>query len=77
MDPERTPTDQKEPQRYNSYLKCGALAFQLLGGIGFAGWLGYKLDQRLSLKFPVFLLTFSLLVFAGMLFQAYKSFNKE
>jgi len=42
-----------------------------------AGWLGYKLDQYLELEFPVFLLSLILIVFAGMIYQIYRSFNKE
>jgi len=49
----------------------------MLGGIGFAAWAGHALDHRLNLKFPAFLLTFVLLTFAGMLYQIYRSLNKE
>jgi hypothetical protein len=77
MDPEPTPTGPKEPRQVNSYLRFGSFAFQLLAGIGFAGWLGYKLDQRLAFKFPVFLLLFSFAVFGGMLYQAYKNLRKD
>jgi hypothetical protein len=57
----------------NVYLKWSGLAFQLLGGIGVFGWLGYKLDQHLALGFPVFMLLFGFLVFVGIMYQVYKS----
>lgn len=60
-------------KRTNVYLKWSGLAFQLLGGIGVFGWLGYKLDQYLALGFPVFMLLFGFLVFVGIMYQVYKS----
>ena len=61
----------------SNYLKYSNLAIQLLLGIGLAGWLGYKLDQYLSIKFPAFMLTFGFLAFGGMLYQIYRSLNKD
>lgn len=74
MDQDRMPTGQKPS---NSFLKYSNFALQLFGGMGLAAWLGYKLDQYLQLKFPAFLLSFVLLVFGGMMYQIYRSFNKE
>jgi len=68
------PTGQKPT---SSFLKYSSFALQLFGGMALAGWLGYKLDQYLEIKFPAFLLTFLLLVFGGMMYQIYKSLNKE
>jgi F0F1-type ATP synthase assembly protein I len=64
--------DQKEGP-VNSYLKYSGLAFQLLAAIGIFGWLGYKLDHYLSLKFPVFMLLLGFLGFAAMMVQIYRS----
>ena len=64
--------DQKEDP-VNSYLKYSGLAFQLLAAIGLFGWLGYKLDQYLSLKFPVFMLLLGFLGFVAMMVQIYRS----
>jgi hypothetical protein len=61
----------------NSYLKWSGLAFQLLGGIGLFGWLGYKLDNYLGLNFPVFMLVFGFLVFIGIMYQVYKSVKNQ
>lgn len=74
MDQDRMPTGQKPS---NSFLKYSNFALQLFGGMGLAGWLGHRLDQYLQLKFPAFLLSFILLVFGGMMYQTYRTLNKE
>jgi ATP synthase protein I len=61
----------------NQFLKYSSLGIQLLVTIGLAAYLGLKLDQHLQLKFPAFLLSFVLLSFAGMMYQLYRTFNKE
>jgi hypothetical protein len=66
----------KKPKPSNDFLKYSSLGIQLVVAIGLAGWLGYKLDERLQLKFPVFLLSFVLLTFGGMMYQLYRSINK-
>lgn len=66
-----------KPSPAKGYLKYSNLAFQLLLGIGLAGWLGYLLDQYLSLTFPAFMLTFGFLAFGGMMYQVYRTLNKD
>lgn len=70
-----TPSDPKPP--YNSFLKYSGFAFQLLGGIALAGWLGHQLDQYWHLGFPAFMLLFVLMTFSGMLYQMYRQLNKD
>ncbi len=77
MDQDPTPTEPKGPQQTNSYLKYSSFAFQLLGGIGLAGWAGYRIDKYLDFKFPLFTLSFVMFVFGGMLYQMYKKLNQE
>ncbi|MEX2234252.1 MAG: AtpZ/AtpI family protein [Cyclobacteriaceae bacterium] len=67
----------KKPRRYNSYLRYGGLAFQLLATIGVSGWLGYLIDQWLNLRYPVFMIVFILAGFAGSLYKVYRSFNRQ
>ena len=70
--------EQRDPKRKaNPYLKYSGLGLQLLLTIGVAGWLGYKLDGYLSLKFPVFTLLFGFIAFAGSLYQVYRNLTKE
>jgi hypothetical protein len=63
-------------KQIDSYLKYSGLAIQLLAAIGFFGWLGYKIDSYLSLKFPVFMLLLGFLAFIGMMVQLYRSLNQ-
>jgi len=49
----------------------------LFGAIGLSAWAGHKLDQNFAFQFPVFLLTFVLGTFAGMMVMVYKSINKH
>lgn len=74
---EQRPTPSGRKPQSNSYLRFGGFAFQLLGGIGLAGYLGYRLDQYLGIEFPVFLLLFSIGVLAGMLYQMNRKLNEE
>jgi hypothetical protein len=53
------------------------LAIQLLAAIGFFGWLGYSLDQHMAIKFPAFTLLFGFLAFGGMMFQIYRTLNRD
>jgi len=67
--------NQKKPA--NSFLKYSGLGIQMLASIGIAAWLGLKLDQYLELTFPVFLLTFVFVIFGGLMYQLYRSLNKD
>ena len=73
--PTPTPTDPKPP--YNSFLRYSGFAFQLLGGIGIAGWLGHRLDQYIGIAFPACMLSFMVLTLSGMLYQMYRKLNQE
>jgi len=72
---QRNQSESKKP--INAYVKYSGLAFQLLVSIGVFGWLGYQLDQYLSLRFPCFMLLFGLLAFTGMMYQVYRSLKQE
>lgn len=71
------PSPNKKLKTYNSYLKYSSLGLQLFAAIGVFGWLGHKLDQYLSLKFPAFMLFFGLVAFGGMMYQVYRSINRD
>ncbi len=74
MEQHHMPTGQKPS---NSYHRYSSFALQLVAGIGAAGYAGYRLDQYLVMKFPVFLLIFVLVAFVGLLYQASRNLNKE
>lgn len=71
------PSPNRKLKPYNNYLKYSSLGFQLLAAIGVFGWLGYLLDRRLEFKFPIFMLSFGFLAFGGMMYQIYRSVNKD
>lgn len=62
---------------FNPYVRYSGLGLQLLLTIGVAGWLGHKLDQHLSLEFPVFLLLFVLMGLAGTLYKIYQALKRD
>lgn len=68
----------KSKNRLNDYAKYSSLAIQMMVII-IAGTLGgLKLDQYLSLKFPIFTLILSLVSVFGALYIALKDFlNKK
>jgi F0F1-type ATP synthase assembly protein I len=61
----------------NTFLKYSGLGLQMMASIGIGAWLGFKLDQYFEFKFPIFLLTFVFLIFGGLMFQLYRSLNKD
>lgn len=67
----------QEQKPVNSLLKYSGLGLQMLVTIGVGAWLGHKLDQYLALRFPVFLLTFVFVLFGGVMYQLYRTLNKE
>lgn len=70
------PSDPKKQQKpSNGYLKYSQLGIQLVLTIGLAAWGGYALDNKLGLKFPAFLLTFTMIGFAGSMYFLYRSLN--
>jgi len=66
--------EEKNPK--NNFLKYSSLGLQLLFTIGVCAWLGLKIDQYLQLKFPAFLLTLTMLSFAGLMYKLYRSLNE-
>ena len=73
----KSPDQGEKRQDSSAYLKYSSLAFQLLAAIGIFGWLGYKLDHYLRFQFPIFMLLFGFLAFAGMMVQVYRSINQD
>lgn len=71
------PSRNQKLKPYNGYLKYSSLAIQLLAAMGIFGWLGYKLDNYLQIKFPAFMLLFGFLAFGGMMYQIYKSVKSD
>jgi hypothetical protein len=69
-----------EPSKKNplkNYAKYSSIAFQMLVIILLGVFGGYKLDQYLELKFPVFTLVLSLASVALAIYYAIKDFLKN
>lgn len=73
---EPEPSESSKPKPSDNWLKYSTLAIQLLATILLFGWLGYRLDRFVNFTFPLFMLLFGLLAFAGMMYQLYRSFNR-
>ncbi|AWO00599.1 ATPase F0F1 [Chitinophaga alhagiae] len=70
------PSSKKKP--YNNQLwRYAGLAFQMMAAIGIALWGGYKLDQWTGMPFPLFMIIFSLLALALLLWQIVKDTGKH
>ena len=66
------PSEQKKQKPYNSYLRYSSLGLQFMLVIGLATYGGYRLDQYLSFRFPVFTLSFCMLALVGMVYKLYR-----
>lgn len=77
MEPRPARSPRKKPNRYSNYLKYSGLAVQLLITIGVCGWLGYKADQYFGNKYPILMLVLGFLGFGGIMFQIYRSINRQ
>ena len=71
------PSDPKKPKPYNNYLRYSSLAMQMVITIGVAAWVGHQADLHWQLKFPVFLLTFTLVAFGGIMYRVYQSITRD
>ena len=76
--PEKSKNNRKQtPNQLNAYLRYSGLAFQMIAAIGLAVWAGMALDGYLGLRFPVFLITFTLMAVTASLVLTIKSLPKQ
>lgn len=64
-------------KQHNLLLRYAGLAFQMLAAIGIALWAGYMLDQWIGMRIPVFMIIFSLLALALLLWRIVKDTGKH
>ena len=74
MPQQQQPEDKKETLKtvsgkYNAILKYSGLAFQMIALVLIFTYGGYKLDQYLGLKIPVFTIVFILAALFGYLYK--------
>ena len=67
----------RKQESRNSYLRFSGLAIQMVITIGFMTFLGFKIDGWLELKFPVFLIVFSMGSLFGNIYLLMRTANKE
>jgi hypothetical protein len=67
----------KKRNQSSGYLRYSGLAIQLLVVIGFFGWLGFTIDRWLDIKFPAFMLLLGFTSFGAMMYQIYRSINRD
>ena len=73
---DQDPSAPKKQKPFNSYARYSGLGLQLLVTIGLAAWGGLSLDRYLGFKFPIFLLSFVFISFAGSMYLLIKALNK-
>ena len=57
------------------YAKYTGIAFQMMAIMAVSAWLGWKLDERLNFKFPVFTLTFIITAVGLVLYKIVRSLS--
>ncbi len=67
----------KKREPLNPFLKYSSLAIQMVAMLALAAWAGMEADAALGLGFPLFLLLFVLIVFAGMVYRLYKDIGGD
>ncbi|WP_326990544.1 AtpZ/AtpI family protein [Chitinophaga sp. 212800010-3] len=70
-------SSRKPNNRNNLLVRYAGLAFQMMVTLGLGVFAGYKLDQRIGWRFPVFLIIFSLIALAILLWQIIKDTRRN
>ena len=66
-----------QPDKYPTFLKYIGLSFQLFAVVGLGTWLGWYVQEKSQMKFPVWLLTFSFLSLAIAFYQLFRSLKND
>lgn len=67
----------KKSKSTPAYVKYIGLSFQLFGVIGAGTWLGWWIQQKSAMKFPVWLLLFCFLSIGIAFYQLYISIRSD
>lgn len=70
------PTASPGKKRFKPWIRYTGLATEMMAMLGIATFAGYKLDQWLQWKLPVFLIIFPLLALALLLWRLIKATGK-
>jgi F0F1-type ATP synthase assembly protein I len=69
-------SEPEKQKQLNPFLKYSSLAIQMAAAIGFAAWVGFRLDQKWGTS-PVVLIILVLSTFAGLIYKLRLDLNKE
>ncbi len=64
---------EKRTKNPRSYIRYSGLAFEMMVTISFFTWLGYKIDKKFKLKYPIFI---SVLSIGSVFLSLYKLIKK-
>ncbi|WP_026235505.1 AtpZ/AtpI family protein [Echinicola pacifica] len=74
---ENNPEKKSSPTEYPEYIKYIGLAFQMFAIIGGGTYLGYIIQERSEMKFPVWLLLFCLVSIVIAFYSIFVSLKKK
>ncbi len=57
------------------YAKYSGIAFQMMAVMALSAWFGWKLDQKLTLQFPIFTLLFIISALVLLLYKLIRSLS--
>ncbi|MBD8488322.1 AtpZ/AtpI family protein [Echinicola sp. CAU 1574] len=78
MTKQNLPKEKKSSQdNYPEYVKYIGLAFQMCAIIGLGTWLGWIVQDRSQMKFPVWLLLFCFVSIVVAFYSLFKSMKKD
>ncbi len=63
--------------KYKAIIKYTNIAFKMIGIVLVGTFLGFWLDKKLALQFPIFTILFILLSIAGAMYSVMKEFLKK
>ncbi len=67
----------KKPSDSNEWMRYAGLGLQLVGSIVVCIFIGYSLDKWIQPKFPIFILTFSILGVVVAMFMLFRLIGKS
>jgi ATP synthase protein I len=67
---------EKKKQQFDNFIRYSNMGFQMFAVIALSVFIGYKIDQFMANKIPVFTVVFSIIGVGGAIYQAIKDFIK-
>lgn len=67
---------EKKKQQFDNFIRYSNMGFQMFAIIALSVFIGFKLDQWMTNKIPVFTVVFSIIGVGAAIYQAIKDFIK-